>query len=178
LEEPNVWITRFLNGEPGATERLLGFFDKKVWYLVRQKIPSQETEDVYQDICLAVFSGLERLREHDKFLAWVLALARRKIHEFYRSREIEDLPFMEDIFLENDHPHAPVSQERALRTKRIHACIQELDEPYRETATYHFVLGLPYSEIALVMECNPNTAKARINRAKSMLFERLQKDTR
>lgn len=177
MQNIEKYIENYLNGDPSAMDALLQCFSKKVWFLVLRKIPAQDAEDLYQDICLDIFEGVSRLRERSKFMAWVFALTRRKIHEFYRSREGEPLAQSEQLLPETLVWEGMVPQEKVMRMKRIQNCIEGLSEPYRETAMYHFLLGLPYSEVAMVMGCNENTAKARINRAKTMIFNCVQRAT-
>lgn len=178
MKDIDVYIERYLNGDQLAMKPLLAAFHKRVWCMVIAKIPAQDTQDVFQDACLDVFQGLHRLRDRDKFLSWVFSLTRRKIHEYYRNRDRNqaDLPLLDALLEDNAGFAAPISQEKALRIRDIHVSIKKLDEPYRTTAIYHFVLGMPYSEVACVLACNENTIKARINRAKVMIFDLLQRN--
>lgn len=172
MEQTSMWIQQVLNGDASAMNPLLAAFSKKVWYLILKKIPTQDVEDVYQEVCLAVFSGLNRLQSPDKFMAWVFSLTRRKIHEYYRRNDgVEITAFDETAEPEAESTAAPQAQEHLLRLKDLQRNIQRLATPYRDTAIYHFVLGLPYREVAGVMLCNENTAKARITRARTMLQE-------
>ena len=171
MPSTGVKIERFLQGDDSVMEALLGMFREPVWFYLKQKIPAGDVEDLFHDVVIAGFNGLARLEDPDKLVPWMLAITRRKVQAYYRQRDQTHTAFAED---QQHAPYLPgqgLSQERNLRLGKIHRCINQLREPFQEAAILHFILGMSYREVARIMDCNENTAKARINRAKIMIFK-------
>jgi len=171
MQSTQTKIERFLQGDNSVMEDLLSLFRDKVWYYLKAKIPYDDVEDLFHDVVIAGFNGLPRLQEPDKLLPWMLAITRRKIQEYYKKRDVATTSYSEEQQEPTYHPKKNLSQEKSIKLNKIHGCINQLREPFREVAILHFILGMPYPEVALMMGCNDNTAKSRINRAKVMIFK-------
>ncbi|WP_461145446.1 RNA polymerase sigma factor [Salinifilum aidingensis] len=79
-----------MRGDEEAWRRLVNRHGPAVWNLVRTRTDSRaDAEDVYQATWLLLAENLERLRDPDAVLAWLVTTARRESGRARRSRRHE-----------------------------------------------------------------------------------------
>ena len=159
----------------GDFENLFDHFKPKVWMYVLQKVPPQDAEDVFQEICLNVFTKLQNLKDPEKFLPWVFSITRRRVQDYYRAKYNQPAMVGEDQFEFPLIEDASFSHDRRLYIKELRECIVELKDPYREVAILHFILGLSAPEIVKVLGLNENTVKSHIIRSRPLIFKCIQR---
>jgi len=152
-------------------ESALKILSKKVWVYLLQNVHAQDVDDVYQEVCMHVYTGLSGLNSPDKMVPWMFGIARRRVQDYYRNKKRRPALESLDEFNLPDRNPAPFSQEQRLYVQRLRSCILGLNEPYREAATLFFVVGLTVPEMVEVMERNENTIKSWVNRCKPMIFK-------
>ena len=59
------------------------------------------------------------------------------------------------------------------RTRIVREALEELGDDYRNALVLKEIEGLPYEEIAAVMECPVGTVRSRIHRARHELRDKL-----
>lgn len=166
------------NPNPLVEEDFRTLFDRfrpKVWMYILQKVPSQDAEDVFQEICLNVFTKLANLKDPDKFLPWVFSITRRRVQDYYRAKYNQPNLVGEDQFEFPLLEDASFSHDRRLYIKELRKCILGLKDPYREVALLHFILGLSAPEIVKVLDLNENTVKSHIIRSRPLIFKCIQR---
>jgi len=84
--EDKFLIQQFKDGNMDAFDMLYRRHLPVVYNWVRFLIPSDDVEDVAQEIFIAVFKSLPRFRGQSQFKTWLRPLANYKIAEFYRMR--------------------------------------------------------------------------------------------
>lgn len=156
-------------------EVLFDSVKKKLWLYLLQKVPSQDAEDVFQEVCLHAFTKLHNLEDRAKFLPWVFSIAKRRVLDFYRARYSKPTLVNEDQFEFNLLQDASFSQDKRLHIKELRECIVQLRDPYREVAILHFIVGLTSPEIVKVLELNENTVKSHIIRSRPMILKAMQR---
>lgn len=171
--------SRTLETAHGHTEQeieaLFDLVKKKVWMFVLQKVPSQDAEDVFQEICLHSFTKLDKLQDRNKFMPWVFAIAKRRVQDYYRAKYNQPTLVGEDVFEFNLLEDASFSHEQRLNIVELRKCILQLREPYREVALLHFVVGLTSPEIVQVLGVNENTVKSHIVRSRPLIHKCMQR---
>ena len=123
-----------------------------------------EAEDVAQETFLRAFRDLARLRDPNRFPAWLYGIALNVIREFSRGRDTA-VPL---DFAPEPAAEAPDLEERH-RQEAVLAGVARLPEKYRIPLTLHYVDGLPYSEIGLTLDMPETTARSLVHRAREML---------
>jgi len=156
-------------------EILFAEFKPKVWMYVLQKVPAQDAEDVFQEICVNVFTKLENLKDPDKFLPWVFSITRRRVQDYYRAKYNQPPMMGEDQFELPLLEDASFSHDRRLYIKDLRKCVISLREPYRDVAMLHFILGLSAPEIVKVLDLNENTVKSHIIRSRPLIMKCIQR---
>lgn len=171
MKKNNNVIDLFIGEDSADFHLLFEAFRQKIWMYVLQKVPFQDAEDVFQEICLNIVAKIDNLKDREKFLPWVFSITRRRIQDFYRARYQQPPTIGEDQFEFSLLEDASFSQERRLYISELRKCILRLKDPYCEVATLHFILGLTSPEIACVLDLNENTVKSHIIRSRPQIFK-------
>ncbi len=89
-EDSGALVRRAVRGDEEAWRRLVNRHGPAVWNLIRARTDSRaDAEDVYQATWLLLAENLERLRDPDAVLAWLVTTARRESGRARRSRQHE-----------------------------------------------------------------------------------------
>jgi len=134
-----------------------------------------DAEDVVQEALLAAFLGLHRLRDLDRFRAWlygiVLNFCKTRLRLRNRGPMIDGFGGLDlgRLSLEEIEPPPDVIFE----TKQLHllvlAAVDELPATQRDTVRSHYLDGLTLNEIAMISGSPIGTVKARLHHARSRL---------
>jgi RNA polymerase sigma-70 factor (ECF subfamily) len=140
----------------------------------------EEAEDVAQEALLSLHRHGHRFRRESRFSTFVYrvtanaALNRRRTLGRSRARE-RLLAERESGF---DPSPAPRDPDDALvgaeAQARVQEALQELSPDLRLAIVLFDIEGLPYGEIARVLEVPEGTVKSRIHRARNALREKLR----
>ncbi len=121
------------------------------------------TDDVVQETALAIFHGLENPPE--EWASWIATIIRNKCvdavrKERPRQRRQMDGPEVEARLVELWDPEKDTSSPREIE-EEVARIIQQTDLRERELAAalLHYVEGLPYREIADLLEVTPENAR-------------------
>jgi RNA polymerase sigma factor (sigma-70 family) len=150
-------------------------------FLTRDPVLS---EDVVQDAVLRAFRAFGQFRGGSE-RAWLFAIVRNCARSAMTgaggglaSLVIQESGLSEDARLQlNQHPDpGPTPEEEMLRKAdigRLHAAIEAIPEPFRETIVLRDLEGLSYAEIATVTGVAIGTVMSRLSRGRSMLAKEL-----
>lgn len=165
-------------GSREALTEIYRLHGKRVYRAAYQHTGSRETaEELTQETFLLL------LREPGKYdpargeLGAFLAGVARQLARRAMSRVRGPDPVAWD---ENASPVDPavadVLEEMIERQQfgRLHEAIGTLPEPYREALVLHHLEGLPYEEVAEVLDCPVGTVRSRLARARELLARKLE----
>lgn len=132
-----------------------------------------EAEDVAQEAMLRAYRNFHKLRDRDRFRAWLVRTAWRLALDRIRSagrRERRELAFMETTF------DAPVENTVASREfERVVAdALDELPEKLRLVMVLAAIEGYNTREVAKLVGIPEGTVKSRLFLARKELAERLK----
>ena len=137
----------------------------------------EEARDVAQEAFIRVYRALPRFDPGGSFHAWLVRITRniaidrlRTLHASpaYDGRRIEDSPAVADDRLDPEH-QAVDEARRAL----IYRALDRMTEINREMILLKDIQGLKQREIADILAIPIGTVKARTNRARLELAERI-----
>ena len=173
LHESDPWTQQEAAQIVTGMEEIVEQFGPALWRLAGSfEFDSALREDLVQDMLVAVWQALPRLKDQSSLKAYVFRIARNraishvarqagrpKAAEWNDSREVD--------------PACPYQQaEAGERQRRLFAAVRSLPLNQREAVSL-FLEGLSHAEIAEVLEISENNAAVRINRARARLTERL-----
>lgn len=143
-------------------------------FLGRALGPSQEVEDLTQEVFLRIFARPRAIRDPDALPQFVLAVAVRVLKWQLRYRWVR-----RNMRLTGDGtlPDPIGDRARAEETRQaLRLCYRILDDlGARERAAYtlRFLEEMTVEEVAATLEVSTSTAKRLINRAAAVVAERL-----
>ena len=143
--------------------RLLEEFRRPIERYVRIRLHSQhDADDLLQEICLTAYRRFGDLRDKKAFLAWLMAIARSKMTDYYRAqaRKME-------IPMEISEEMLPCAGLRG-RTQRaaVRETISGLADREKQILYLYYFKGLPQADIAQRLGVPVGTVKSRLHSAK------------
>ena len=128
-------------------------------------------DDITQDVMLKVQTQLDALPPEDKLPAWVFAVARHSLIDYYRARAVRDRADVAAV----EPPATGEDDERRETIRELTPCltrmVEELPEPYRDAMKLAHFEGLVQQEVADRLGISLSGAKSRVQRARQMLRE-------
>jgi len=168
-------IARFKGGDSTAFEEIVLKYQDRIYNLCRHMLGNtHEAEDAAQDTFLKAYQKLKDFRPEASLYTWLYRIAVNTCLD-YKKR-----PFFESLFKKaggdefadeaaSDWP----SPERLYESKQIglalHNSIRKLPSKLRTAIVLKEIEGLPYEEIADILEISIGTVKSRISRAREAL---------
>jgi RNA polymerase sigma-70 factor (ECF subfamily) len=174
-------VTRWQAGDASAFEALVRRHERPVFRLALRMLGNrEEAEDVAQEALLSLHRHGHRFRRESRFSTFVYrvtanaALNRRRTLGRSRARE-RLLAERESGFDPSPSPRDPgAALVGAEAQARVQEALQELSPDLRLAVVLFDIEGLPYGEIARVLEVPEGTVKSRIHRARNALREKLR----
>lgn len=157
-------------GDPGARRELVLVYQDRVFHLLRRMLePSglgSWIEDLAQEVFLRAFAALDRFDPAGsaQLSTWLLTIATRRAIDLLRTRSRRAVVSFEGAA---EALACGTNEASSLTTLAVVRAVGELSPTLRGAfilRTYH---GLPYDEIARVLEIEPGTVASRITRARA-----------
>jgi RNA polymerase sigma-70 factor (ECF subfamily) len=165
-------IQRFVQGDLDAFESLYKRHVKAVYNRVRYVVADTDVEDVTQEVFFAALKSVHTFRGEAQFSTWLRTLTNHKVAEYYRKRSRKKETMQVDL----GHAESLGDQTRASDLEdriTLRRALTRLPDKYREIILLRFAEGMQFSEIASVLNKNPEATKSLFRRAMSALRETL-----
>lgn len=148
------------------------FFENELLAYVAKRVKNRSVaEDIVHDVYLKVISNLGQVKDNDKMVGWIYRIARNAIIDYFRfqSRTVDPLD------LDWDDEAKPLNQcvERCIVEK-----LSSLPPMYRDALQFSEMEGLSQLELAKRLNISYSGAKSRVQRARQMLKDALERDYR
>lgn len=85
-EELEKVVKRMRGGDPLAFEEIVKAYEREVFHVVHRHIGRDDVEGVCQETFLAVYRGLDSIRDLRTFPGWIRSIAVRKCYDHFRER--------------------------------------------------------------------------------------------
>jgi RNA polymerase sigma-70 factor (ECF subfamily) len=125
------------------------------------------TEDIVHDVFLKVQAKIHQVKETDKIFGWIYQITRNTITDHYRKQAKSINP--KDIDWESSPPNYNDCVSNAIKE-----LIPTLPDKYRIPLEMIEMQNMSQMEIAEKLNLNYTTAKARVQRARKMLKEKME----
>ena len=166
-------VHRCRDGERSAFEELFEMYQPRLKYYVRRlDCESANVDDTLQEVWLAVFKKIHKLKDAKVFTVWLYRIARNKVYDEFRNKDrFVRLPEEDEIPVSgSDEPVLDTND-----TEKLHAALNKLKSHHREVLTLSFIEQMPYQSIAYVVGCSIGTVRSRIFYAKKSLREEMER---
>jgi RNA polymerase sigma-70 factor (ECF subfamily) len=176
-----VLVERTLAGDLKAFEGLVDRYRDVVFRVAARIVGAGEAEDVSQDAFLRAFHRLSSFKGDAPFRYWLLQIAHNAaIDAATRRRPVPVDPELEqpDEHGIPDSERLPAERlERREREERLQLKLDALRASYRSLIVLRDLEGLPYEQIAHLLEMPLGSVKGRLHRARGELIELLRNNT-
>jgi RNA polymerase sigma-70 factor, ECF subfamily len=171
-------MERYREGDARAFEVLLGRHSRPVYHFVLRCVHDRGTaEDLMQEVFLRIVKGAGDYRRKAKFTTWLYTIARNlcvdhsRRQKFRRTSSLDqplgdepDGATMLDRVADDGLPEDRKAMDRQF-TRNLEAALADLNPDQREVFVLREFQGLPFQEIATVVDCPLNTVKSRMRYA-------------
>lgn len=159
-------VARVREGDRWAEDALYRRYARPIAGLVARLLgSSQDVEDVVHDAFVSAFEQIERLREPEKFRAWLGRIAVIKVRRTLRRRRLRRslglLPMNDDTALER-LASKTVSPDVRADLAVVDGILRRLPATVRIAWMLRYVEGHQVDEVADLCACSLATAKRRI----------------
>lgn len=173
--EPVELLRRSAAGDEEAFVALYRRFQGGIYRFAWRMTGSREAaEDVTQETFLAIVRGPVRYDEaRGAFGGYLYGIARNVLlKRAGRERPFVSLGAEEGELRSGDDPTADLDRRQAVDAVR--QAVLALPLHYREVVVLAELQGLPYEEVASVLECPVGTVRSRLHRARALLAQKLR----
>ncbi len=160
-------VRRAQGGDVGAFAQLHAEFARVVHGIVLAHGLRTEAEDVTQDVFLAAYERLPRLRDAEAFAGWLCAAARNAAIDAGRRQRRRGDEELHDAHHGGRDP-ATIA-ETADAAAKVLDCIVELPKAYRETLVLRLCEGLDGPEIAARTGLTHGSVRVNLTRGMALL---------
>ncbi|NLG17769.1 MAG: sigma-70 family RNA polymerase sigma factor [Fibrobacter sp.] len=164
----------------GDTRGFSGLYDKyknRVFgFLVRMTGDREIAEDLLQETFFAALRNADQFDRSRSFLSWLFGIAHKRTIDYFRHAKVETEHKQDAeaaIGSKIDAPDQQLSNQN-LRGL-INEAVETLDPLQREVFLLRELGGVPFKEIAKIMNCPINTALGRMRLALKNIRKELKK---
>ena len=132
-------------------------------FLVASVGPS-DADDCFQETVISALRAYPKLRNDSNLRAWLLKIAQRKAIDSHRATGRRPLP-VESV------PERPAAGGERNSEPELWAALRELPPKQRTAVFCRSVMGMPYGERAVVLECSEDAARRSVHEGLKRLRE-------
>jgi RNA polymerase sigma-70 factor, ECF subfamily len=171
-------LERCRSGDELAWEALVRLFQARLYGIAYHYVGnSEDARDLAQESFIKIYQNLAICPDEAGFLPWIIRITRNTCIDHLRRKESR--PPAQDIeaddLLSLRAPDRDPSQVYAAdsRKRLIHHALRQLSALNREIILLKDIQGLPFEEIAAMLNVPLGTVKSRSNRARLELAHKL-----
>ena len=133
-------------------EKVVAQHGATVLRVVRAVLGHADAEDAWSDTFLAAMKAYPDLPADANLEAWLVTIAHRKAIDIHRARSRRAIPVP-------DTPDTPVRDHADESHRDLTAAVAALPTKQRQAVAYHYLAGLPYAEIAALLDSSAAAAR-------------------
>jgi RNA polymerase sigma factor (sigma-70 family) len=141
-----------LNGDEKAWNRLIDKYKRLIYSVpVKYRLSPDDAADVFQNVCVDLFTNLAKLRKIESIRSWLITVATHKcFHHKRHQRQDVELDAMEQEMAEELAPAAPQVMQEVQEEQAVRDAILRLSPRCADLVKMLFFEQppLPYTEVA------------------------------
>lgn len=157
------------DGDVDTLRELYERHSDAVLRLVRRLAPAAMADDLLQETWLAVWQSAGSYRGDSSVRGWILGIARRQTYYLLRRRKVDTVQLDADVDVADPATSVDDQALSAIGHSALMDAISHLPDKHRVVLELGLVEGLPYGEIAMVLDIPQGTIKSRMSTARSKL---------
>lgn len=180
-DETTLLVRAVRQGDKQAFNRLVLLYQNRIYNLAFNYVKNdEEAKDLAQDIFVTAYRALPKLREDNKFGAWLYQIGLNHCRNRYK--RLKRRGFFTNTSLDDDQsslqlsgkssPEKEVEEKRTI--KMVREAIDTLKDSEKEILVLRDLQGMPYDEIGEILEIPLGTVKSKLSRARTSLKNKLK----
>jgi len=125
----------------------------------------RDADDCFQETWISAMRAYPRLRSGRNLRAWLFRIAKNKAIDAHRARDRRPVP------VASLPDGAAPAHELELEEPELWAAVRELPPKQRAAVYCRSVLGIPYDELAELLECSRDAARRSVHEGLKRLRE-------
>jgi RNA polymerase sigma-70 factor (ECF subfamily) len=177
--DDGLLVERFVGGDKEAFRLLfMRHRDKMRQFVCWFTDEDRDAEDLAQEVFVAAFKSLGSFRRESAFSTWLYGLARNVCLQHGRKRGRMNILQEPEDFLEipDNLPHEAM-MEKAESEQMVRTAVANLPPLYRTILLLREWEGMPYADIAQVLQIPLGTVRSRLHNATILLAKSLRDGT-
>ena len=134
----------------------------------------EEAEDVVQDALLKAWKTRGRMRDPEKFPAWLATIARNRARDLARRRRPWSLFQKSDEEVEPEIEHSIASEQENELSAQVHGALGTLPELHRMAVTLRYFEEMDYAAIERTLGLTNGALRGILGRAMAAMRKRLR----
>ena len=168
-------VTRLKAGDTSAFEELVRIHTRVVYQVAFRYMGDHAgADDVVQETFVKAFHAIQSFREESSFKSWILRICTNNALNAIRSRGRHQAIDIEDVDVASTHKDF-FRMEQAQTAQLLRAAIEQLPARQKQALELRIYDDLSFKEVAEIMECPFDTAKANFRHAVMGLKKVLEK---
>lgn len=177
--EPETQLTVLLGAVAGGDLDSLALLYRQVEgriyaFALSRLNNSEVAADVVQEVILTVWRRAGSFGGRSKALSWIFGITHHKIIDVLRRRGRWQTEPTDEDAMDMVSPTPFAEAVDGQRREAVRRALASLPDRHRQVVHLAFFEGLPYPEIAHILEIPTGTVKTRMFHAKKTLAKRLQ----
>ena len=161
-----------IQGDRDAFEMIIRSSSRNLFAIAYGILQSrEEAEDVVQDTLVKAWKSRWRVRDPEKFPAWISTIARHRARDLARRRRPEPLPHdfesSETVGAESDRPSTDLDAE-------VQTALAQLPELHRTAVTLRYFEELDYATIEQTLGLTNGALRGILGRALGAMRKKLK----
>lgn len=178
-------VERAQKGDKRAFELLVHKYQRKLARLLSRMVRDPaEVEDISQEAFIKAYRALPQFRGESAFYTWLYRIAVNTAKNYLVARgrraptttefNSEEAENFEDGEMLRDISTPDAELQTKQIAEAVNQAVEALPEELRTAITLREIEGLPYEEIAQMMDCPIGTVRSRIFRAREAIAEKIR----
>jgi RNA polymerase sigma-70 factor (ECF subfamily) len=158
-----------IHGDRGAFEMIIRTHSRTLFAIAYGILQNrEEAEDVVQDSLVKAWKTRWRVRDLEKFPAWLATIARHRAHDVFRKRRTVPLP--EQL----TDPIEPEPINTSALDQRLHSALAALPELHRAALTLRYFEEMDYRAIENTLGLTNGALRGILGRALASMRKHLR----
>ncbi len=150
--DDQLLVQQCLSGDENAWNRLIDRYKRLIYSIpVKQGLSPQDSQDVFQSVCVDLFTNLQKLRKIESLRSWLITVATHKCYHLHRQHKGDvELDAMEQEVAEEIAVAPAEMLQEVEQEQMVRDAIQLLPPRCAELVRMLFFEQppLPYNELA------------------------------
>ncbi|MEV7217991.1 sigma-70 family RNA polymerase sigma factor [Kitasatospora cineracea] len=125
-------------------EKIVAEHGPTVLRVCRAVLGPQDAEDAWSETFLSALRAWPDLPDDANVEAWLVTIAHRKAVDVHRAAKRNPLPV-------DELPETPAAPDHPADDRGLWAAVRLLPPKQRQAVAYHYLVGLPYAEVAQIL---------------------------